>query len=50
MYEVGSEGRAEAVMTPVSSTVIPLEDLPEVEVGVGFGFDAKDKVRKEANV
>jgi hypothetical protein len=26
-------------MVPVSSTVIPLDDLPTYKVGFGFGFD-----------
>merc|ERR1719410_1248943 len=40
------EGTAEKVMTPVSSTVIPLEDLPELQVGYGFGLVDKDKIPK----
>merc|ERR1712243_424692 len=32
----------------VSSTVIPLEDLPEQEVGFGFGFSKEDKGKKPA--
>merc|ERR1712079_147869 len=40
------EGNAEKVMTPVSSTVIPLEDLPELQVGYGFGLVDKNKVPK----
>ena len=31
-------GTAERVMVPVSSTVIPLEELPETQVGFGFGI------------
>merc|ERR1712156_628757 len=42
------EGTAERVMTPVSSTVIPLEDLPELQVGFGFGVASKDKAKKPA--
>merc|ERR1719277_1070695 len=42
------EGTAERVMTPVSSTVIPLEDLPELQVGYGFGVASKDKAKKPA--
>merc|ERR1712002_311129 len=39
VYRVDSEKKtAERIMIPVSSTVIPLEDLPETEVGFGFGF------------
>merc|ERR1711874_662939 len=40
------EKTAERVMVPVSSTVIPLEDLPELQVG--FGIANKDKVKKPA--
>merc|ERR1712066_221593 len=40
------EGTAERVMTPISSTVIPLEDLPELQVGYGFGLVDKEKVPK----
>ena len=31
-------GTAERVMVPVSSTVIPREELPETQVGFGFGI------------
>merc|ERR1711997_465187 len=40
------QGTAERVMTPVSSTVIPLEDLPELQVGYGFGLVDKENVPK----
>merc|ERR1712013_969218 len=40
------ENTAERVMVPVSSTVIPLEDLPELQVG--FGVASKDKAKKPA--
>ncbi len=33
LYEVDSEGEAAAIMEPVSSTVIPEEELPEFKVG-----------------
>merc|ERR1712226_1217606 len=39
---------AERVMVAVSSTVIPLEDLPETEVGFGFGFAKGPPVKKPA--
>merc|ERR1711881_474665 len=42
------EKTAERVMVPVSSTVIPLEDLPELQVGFGFGIASKDKAKKPA--
>ena len=31
-------------MIPVASTVIPLEDLPEYTVGLGFGINKDKKV------
>merc|ERR1711936_50109 len=47
VYKIDQEeGTAERVMTPVSSTVIPLEDLPELQVGYGFGLVDKSKVPK----
>merc|ERR1712099_126196 len=47
VYKIDQEeGTAERVMTPVSSTVIPLEDLPELQVGYGFGLVDKNKVPK----
>ncbi len=42
---MGDEGEAAAVMVPVASTVIPLDDLPEYKVGIGFGLNEKEKVR-----
>ena len=33
IYHVGDDGEADAIMVPVSSTVIPLDDLPEFQVG-----------------
>merc|ERR1711909_172560 len=49
LYKVDrEEGTAERVMVPVSSTVIPLEDLPELQVGFGFGVASKDKAKKPA--
>ena len=50
IYHVGDEGNATAVMVPVSSTVIPLDDLPELTVGLGFGFDKTKKVKKPSNL
>jgi len=49
---VDSSGDAAAVMIPTFSTVIPLEDNPDLEatVGVGFGFNSKDKVKKPPNL
>ena len=36
---------------PVASTVIPLEDLPTFEVGLGFGLSQKEsKPKKPANL
>merc|ERR1711874_526585 len=47
IYKIDQEeGTAERVMTAVSSTVIPLEDLPELQVGYGFGLVDKEKVPK----
>jgi len=49
IYKLDQEEKtAERVMVPVSSTVIPLEDLPELQVGFGFGIANKDKVKKPA--
>jgi len=49
LYKVDSQKKtAERVMVAVSSTVIPLEDLPEQEVGFGFGFSKEDKGKKPA--
>lgn len=48
---MGEEGEADAIMIPVSSTAIPLDDLPEFSVGIGFGLiDEKDKIKKPANL
>merc|ERR1712062_941310 len=45
IYKIDQEeGTAERVMTAVSSTVIPLEDLPELQVGYGFGLVDKENV------
>jgi hypothetical protein len=44
LYNVGEGGNATALMIPVSSTVIPLDDLPEFTVGLGFGFNKNQKV------
>ena len=44
IYHVGDDGDAAAVMVPISSTVIPLDDLPEYKVGIGFGLNEKSKV------
>ena len=39
------------VQVPVASTVIPLEDLPTFEVGLGFGLSQKEsKPKKPANL
>ncbi len=46
IYRVGEEDVAAPVMHPVSSTVIPLEDLPEFSVGIGFGLLDKEEKRK----
>jgi len=49
VYKVDSEKKtAEKIMIPVSSTVIPLEDLPETEVGFGFGFAKGPPAKKPA--
>ena len=50
IYHVGDEGEAAALMVPVSSTVIPLEDLPEFQVGIGFGINKDEKVKKPSNL
>merc|ERR1712080_458925 len=44
LYNVDQENVAKQVLVPVSSTVIPLEDLPELQVGFGFGLVDKDKL------
>ena len=42
IYHVDEESHvAKAVMIPVASTVIPLEDLPVFKVGLGFGLDSR---------
>jgi len=47
LYKVnGQAGEAEEIRIPVSSTVIPLDDLPELEVGFGFGLADKTKAKK----
>merc|ERR1711909_64945 len=49
LYKVDSDKKtAERGMVAVSSTVIPLEDLPETEVGFGFGFAKGPPVKKPA--
>ena len=49
VYKVDKEeGTAEKVMLPVSSTVIPLDDLPELQVGYGFGLANNKKIDKPA--
>jgi len=47
LYEVDENlGEANPVMIPVSSTAIPLDDLPVFKVGFGFGAVGKDKNKK----
>lgn len=46
IYNVGDEGNATAIMVPVSSTVIPIDDLPELTAELGFGFDKTQKVHE----
>eukprot|EP00092_Neocalanus_flemingeri_P006632 GFUD01007155.1.p1 GENE.GFUD01007155.1~~GFUD01007155.1.p1 ORF type:complete len:107 (-),score=41.86 GFUD01007155.1:156-476(-) len=49
LYKLDEEkNTAERVMIPVSSTVIPIEDLPELQVGFGFGVADKDRAKKPA--
>lgn len=44
LYNVDEEqGEAHPVMIPVSSTAIPLDDLPVFKVGFGFGSFGKNK-------
>jgi hypothetical protein len=44
LYEVDEQlGEANPVMIPVSSTAIPLDDLPVFKVGFGFGSFGKNK-------
>merc|ERR1711997_442961 len=48
-YRVDPEtDTAERIITPVSSTVIPLDDLPELQVGYGFGLVDKENIPKPA--
>merc|ERR1712012_92103 len=48
-YRVDPEtDQAERIITPVSSTVIPLDDLPELQVGYGFGLVDKENIPKPA--
>jgi len=49
IYKVDEEKNiAESILTPVSSTVIPLDDLPELQVGYGFGLVDKENIPKPA--
>ena len=52
LYNVDNNtNEGEAVMVPVASTVIPLEDLPVFKVGLGFGLGMKeDKPKKPDNL
>lgn len=52
LYNVDNNtNEGEAVMVPVASTVIPLEDLPVFKVGLGFGLGMKNqKPKKPANL
>merc|ERR1712018_731388 len=52
LYKVDNEtNEGSAVMVPVASTVIPLEDLPTFQVGLGFGLSQKEsKPKKPANL
>ncbi|XP_066953515.1 uncharacterized protein [Macrobrachium rosenbergii] len=38
MYEKSDNEKFQPVLVPVSSTVIPLDDLPVYQVGVGVGI------------
>merc|ERR1712189_24815 len=47
VYKIDEEkNTAESVIVPVSSTVIPLDDLPELKVGYGFGLVDKETLPK----
>jgi len=49
IYKIDQEkDTAESLMIPVSSTVIPIDDLPERQVGYGFGLVDKENVPKPA--
>merc|ERR1712061_863904 len=49
VYELDQKaGTAERIMVPVSSTVIPIDDLPEHSVGFGFGLADKERVERPA--
>lgn len=37
LYEKAENQKYQQVLVPVSSTVIPLDDLPQYQVGVGLG-------------
>ena len=52
LYQVDNDtNEGAAVMVPVASTVIPLEDLPTFQVGLGFGLSQKEsKPKKPANL
>ncbi len=54
IYHVDDErNEGQAVMVPVASTVIPLEELPVFSVGLGFGLGGnknKDKKKKPAHL
>ena len=48
LYNVDNDtNEGEAVMVPIASTVIPLEDLPVFKVGLGFGLGMKEKKPKK---
>jgi len=47
LFELNENHKYEQVLIPVSSTVIPIDDLPTYQVGVGIKFDGvKPKGKK----
>ncbi|MPC16744.1 hypothetical protein E2C01_009577 [Portunus trituberculatus] len=54
MYEKANDKTYKRVLVPVSSTVIPLEDLPVLKVGAGVGVGSSitidEKLRPEGPV
>eukprot|EP00096_Caligus_rogercresseyi_P000207 TRINITY_DN1054_c4_g1_i1.p1 TRINITY_DN1054_c4_g1~~TRINITY_DN1054_c4_g1_i1.p1 ORF type:complete len:106 (-),score=35.97 TRINITY_DN1054_c4_g1_i1:276-593(-) len=48
LYKLDKDGAAEPKLKAVWSTAIPLEDLPEYQVGLGFGLvNKEDKLRQK---
>lgn len=46
MFEKNENNKYEQVLVPVSSTVIPIDDLPSFQVGAGIGIKSDEKKPK----